>query len=387
MKLAATIVISLAILLAGGTASFVLNGYWSKPAASGVSELGKPPALEDAGGSDGEEDEGAPDLKEMIRTHQQRVVSIEASYAFGSGQGSGFLYNDLGDVVTNAHVVAGAESVMVKLSDTSLLPGQVIGIDEEKDVALIRVDGLAGEEPLQLELDKEAEVGDAVVAFGSPLGFDNTVTTGIISGLDRDLDIDNIKYRDVYQISAPITNGNSGGPLVLEASGKVIGINSAGNDQGNIGFSIPIHQVIDMLEAWSDNPDEALAAATNGANSGGTAFTEELVAEDAQYLLTFFYESINSGDYVTAYSLLGSEWQTGTTYESFREGYLYTTGAYVTDMTVVSASEESAVLDVVIEAWELEDGEPLLSYYELQYTVKPENGTLKIVSGKGQRLE
>jgi len=387
MKLAVTIVFSLALLFAGGAASFALNGYWSKTTAAGVSELGEPPALEDAGSPGEDEEEDALDLKEMIRTHQQRVVSIEASYASGAGQGSGFLYNELGDVVTNAHVVAGAESVQVKLSDTSLLSGKVIGIDEEKDVALIRVDALAGEEPLELELDTEAEVGDAVVAFGSPLGFDNTVTTGIISGVDRDLDIDNIKYRDVYQISAPITNGNSGGPLVLETSGKVIGINSAGNDQGNIGFSIPIYQVIDMLEAWSDDPDEALAAATNGAEGGGTAFTEELVAEDAQYLLSFFYESIHSGDYVTAYTLLGSEWQTGMTYESFREGYLHTTGVYVTDMSVASASEESAVLDVTVEAWELEDGEPILSYYELQYTIKPENGTLKIISGEGRRVE
>jgi len=383
MKLAITILLSVAILFAGGTTTYVLNERWSAPVAEGGSRIGEPLETEGDGNVAAPE---APDLKEMIRTHQQRVVSVEATFAYGEGQGSGFLYNELGDVVTNAHVVSGADSVKVKLSDTSLLPGKVIGIDEEKDVALVRVDALAGEEPLELEREAMAEVGDEVVAFGSPLGLDNTVTTGIISGVERDLDIDNIKYRDVYQISAPITNGNSGGPLVLESTGKVIGINSAGNDQGNIGFSIPIQQVIDMLERWSEHPDETLAAATDGGDGGDPAFTEQIVTEDAQYLLEFFYESLNAGDYVTAYSLLGSDWQTGTSYETFREGYLYTTSVYITDMTVVSASAAAAELDVTIEAWELSDGQPMLSAYRLDYIVKPENGTLKIVSGKGVKL-
>ncbi|MFD1851517.1 S1C family serine protease [Oceanobacillus bengalensis] len=196
-------------------------------------------------------------LKDVIEEAQKKVVKIElADGSFGSG----FLYNDKGDVITNAHVVAGAKDVNIITSDERTFDGVVIGISTDIDVAVVRVDGLHGQDPLPIRTEK-AEIGDEVLALGNPLGLDNTVTTGIISGIDRDLELPPYHYEDVYQISAPIAPGNSGGPLVHSESGEVLGINSAASDVGAIGFSIPIQNVLPMIKGWSDSPMTTLPGA------------------------------------------------------------------------------------------------------------------------------
>ncbi|RED89272.1 S1C family serine protease [Cohnella phaseoli] len=374
-------VISGLILASGGFAAYELNDRWSASVVHAESQLGSPDiALKE---------DAKPNLKEMIRESQKHVVSIEVALEDGTSLGSGFLYNDKGDVVTNAHVVTGALSVRVKTSDMSIHPGKVIGIDEEKDIAVVRVEALVGKEPMAVDKETKIEIGDQVMAFGSPLGLDNTVTTGIISGVDRDMDIDSTKYRGVYQISAPITHGNSGGPLVLESNGKVIGINSAGNDQGSIGFSIPYLQIAGMIEDWSLNPDEELAKQSSSLGTDAvftTGYTKETFAADAQYIVQYFYESLSSGDYVSAYSVLGSDWQTKTTYEKFREGYLNTESVTVTSSSVLSGTEKEAQISATIEAWENRDEGTVLSKYSLTYKVKLENDMVKIISGKGKKL-
>lgn len=118
--------------------------------------------------------------------------------------------------------------------------------------------GLAGVEPLVMVRKEKAEIGDEVIAIGSPLGFQNTVTTGMVSGLGRSFEIKPYTYNDLYQISAPIAPGNSGGPLVDKKTGEVLGINSAGIEESSIGFSIPIVNVLDLAEAWSKNPMKTL---------------------------------------------------------------------------------------------------------------------------------
>lgn len=104
--------------------------------------------------------------------------------------------------------------------------GTVIGIGDETDVAVVRVPDLKKVKPLIIAKSK-AETGDEILALGSPLGLENTVTTGIISGLGRSFEIAPYIYSNLYQISAPITHGNSGGPLISAETGEVIGINSA----------------------------------------------------------------------------------------------------------------------------------------------------------------
>lgn len=126
-------------------------------------------------------------LKDIIYETQKLVVMIETD---DGKQGSGFLYNDQGDLITNAHVVAGVKQVHIKTADARELDGEVIGISSETDVAVVRVAGLAGTKPLTMVRNEKAEVGDDVIAVGSPLGFQNTVTTGIISGVNRSFEIE-----------------------------------------------------------------------------------------------------------------------------------------------------------------------------------------------------
>ncbi|MEH7524865.1 trypsin-like peptidase domain-containing protein [Bacillus sp. JJ1503] len=328
-----------------------------------------------------EEEKVSTDLKEIIHNAQKLVVKIKL--ADGS-LGSGFLYNNRGDVVTNAHVVANAKEVTIMTSDAREFSGTVIGISQETDVAVVRVHGLEGTSPLKIAKDRKGEIGDEVLALGSPLGLQNTVTTGIISGVDRDLDLDPYHYEDVYQISAPITHGNSGGPLVDSKTGEVLGINSAGIEKGAIGFSIPIVSILHIIEGWSDSPMVNIPEVATGME--GYAYENEFSVEDySSYLIKYFYESLNYGDYVTAYSLLGSSWQTNLSYEKFRSGYLNTLSVTIDDLTVTSSEDKASVV-VIISAKERNNGSTNLSKYKATYEVSYENDQLKIISGKAERI-
>ncbi|MFS0725691.1 S1C family serine protease [Paenibacillus sp. 1P07SE] len=396
MKRMLSTLLCLVILLSGGGALYVLHERWSEPSLTASASLGTIEPEQDTA-------EQSPELKDLIRTHQQRVVSIQTVSPQGEGIGSGFLYNELGDIVTNAHVVAGAQQVSVRMSDTSTHRGTIIGMNIEKDIAIVRVEELAGMEPLEMDAETKADIGDEVLAFGSPLGLENTVTTGIISGVDRDLQIEQTKYVGAYQISAPITQGNSGGPLVMQSTGKVIGINSAAADTGTIGFSIPYYQVVHILEGWSANPDPSLAevpAAPPGEAPGGNpdappalpeseqepVYTEEDFLRDSKYIVGYFYESVDSGDYATAYGLLSSGWQERMSYEQFAEGYNNTLGVSVTRLEANLTSELFAEVTLLIEAVEDEDGKQVTSTYSLVYVVGIENGVVKIISGQGERV-
>jgi serine protease Do len=379
MKTWISIAVSAVILFGGAAAIYVLNDKWNDPVVEAASTLGKPGSIKSQ--------PVKADLKTIIQDDQKKVVAIEVMTYEGKGTGSGFIYNDKGDIVTNAHVVADANGIKVKASDGSLYTGKLIGINPEKDIALIRADGLSGREPLAIDVDAKIDIGDEVIAFGSPLGLDNTVTTGIISGLN----IEETSYKGLYQISAPITHRNSGGPLVLKSSGYVIGINTAGEDQGSIGFSIPIGQVNAIIENWSEHPDSALAAETSGSadanDPGGNDFTKETMSSGAEDIVRSFYDAVVGKDFVTAYSLLGSNWQTRTSYESFRKGYMYTLYVTVKNITVISADSQSAQLTAIIEATEdKQNGSTVINSYSVKYMVKSENGVLKIITGKGKKL-
>lgn len=382
MKLGLSIALTAAILLGGGGAAYALHGQWNDPVVKGASLLGKPGEAQDAL-------QTPKDLKAWIKEDQQKVVAIEATFEDGVATGSGFLYNDKGDIVTNAHVVSGATHIAVKGYDTSLHQGKLIGISVEKDLALIRVADMSGREPLEADISYKAETGDEVIAFGSPLGLDNTVTTGIVSGVDRDLEVEETSYTGLYQISAPITHGNSGGPLVLRANGKVIGINTAASSEGTIGFSIPIRQAVDLIDKWSAHPDEQLVKeSTSGEAGGASGYTKEAMATEAEYLLEDFYDSIAQQDFVTAYSLLGSDWQSKTSYEAFRKGYLNTVDVAIQKLEATSSTTESAVVAVMLEATEDVGGDEYRSStYNSTYQVGLENGILKILSGKGKKVK
>ncbi len=169
----------------------------------------------------------------------------------GTATGSGFVIDTEGHLLTNNHVVEGADRIQVKLGDSdTTYQAKVVGTDPATDLALLDVEAPAAQlHPLTLGRSGEMEVGDPVVAIGNPFGLDRTVTSGIVSALQRQIEApDGFSITDVIQTDAAINPGNSGGPLI-NAAGEVIGINSqiatGGNGSGNvgIGFAIPIDTV------------------------------------------------------------------------------------------------------------------------------------------------
>ncbi len=173
------------------------------------------------------------------------IVVSESSNAgfFGrniqQGEGSGFLIDTSGNILTNNHVIDGATSITVKLNNGQTTTGKVVGTDSVSDLALVNIDPsvVSGVAPLTLGDSSLVKIGQLAVAIGSPLGYQNTVTVGVISGLNRT--ISTSSYTGMIQTDAALNPGNSGGPL-LDANGSVIGINTAvetGSD--GIGFAVP----------------------------------------------------------------------------------------------------------------------------------------------------
>ncbi len=171
----------------------------------------------------------------------------------GTATGTGFVIDHAGHILTNAHVVNGASKIQVTLGrkDTSTpMSAEVVGKDVSTDVAVLKVNAPANElHPLALGDSSQVNVGDPVVAIGNPFGLDRTVTAGIVSALQRQIQApNNFQIDNVIQTDASINPGNSGGPLI-DASGRVIGINSQIESQsgGNvgIGFAVPINTARD----------------------------------------------------------------------------------------------------------------------------------------------
>ena len=172
----------------------------------------------------------------------------------GEASGSGFVIDKEGTIVTNAHVVGGADEVKVRFKeDGELIDAEVVGSDPSTDVAVLQVDpDDAALQPLPLGTSAGTQVGDAVVAIGNPFGYTRSVTTGIISAKARQIIAPNgFTIENVIQTDASINPGNSGGPL-LDARGRVIGINSqiaTGGSSGSVGiaFAVPVDTVKDLL--------------------------------------------------------------------------------------------------------------------------------------------
>lgn len=218
---------------------------------------------------------------EIYAKASRAVVSVEVRRGNGGGSGTGFLIDSDGTLVTNAHVVSGAETVQIRFDDDGqAVEAEVVGADVSTDLAVLQVDASAipeGVEPLRLASSADVEVGDAAIAIGYPLGLERTATSGIISGVGRQIEAPNgFSIDDVIQTDAPINPGNSGGPL-LDAAGRVIGVNSqiatAGAGGGNvgIGFAVPsdtVREVVPQLESGESIERAYLGIATGPATSG-----------------------------------------------------------------------------------------------------------------------
>src|SRR3954468_11677549 len=210
---------------------------------------------------------GGRTVSDIYKTEGRGVVFIQArgvtdsqASPFGPPQqgtatGSGFVVGKDGYILTNAHVVQGASNVQVRFTENGdFVDAQVKGRDASSDLAVLKVDpSKAKLRPIPLGNSDDEQVGDPVIAIGNPFGFTRTVTTGIVSALQRQIDAPNgFTIDHVIQTDASINPGNSGGPL-LDADGKAIGINSqiatggGGNGSVGIGFAIPINTAKKLL--------------------------------------------------------------------------------------------------------------------------------------------
>ena len=195
---------------------------------------------------------GALTVGQVYDKTYRSVVEITVDSTSGSpfgqqqqqAQGSGFVYDENGDIVTNEHVVDGASSISVRFWNGATYKAKLVGSDSSTDLAVIKVSAPASLlTPLELADSSKVAVGDPVVAIGSPFGLEGTVTSGIVSALHRAMEApNNFTINDSIQTDAAINHGNSGGPL-LNGLGQVIGINSqidseSGGSDG-VGFAIP----------------------------------------------------------------------------------------------------------------------------------------------------
>ena len=261
-----------------------LSSEAPKPDPTGLRSPGPSSGPDQSGGST--TPAGPLTVKAILAKVGPSVVDVVGYRRDGMGDGSGIIISSDGDILTNAHVVAGATRITVTTpAGTKALAARLVGADEERDVALLHVEegmaaspdgGSAGFPPAELGQSADLSVGDDVVAIGNALGLrgDPTVTRGIVSALNRAFD----KLTGLIQTDAAINPGNSGGPLV-NMDGRVVGINTAGagREAQNIGFAIPIDAAKTIAERLRSGQGPApmayLGVSTTEPTDGGPGAT------------------------------------------------------------------------------------------------------------------
>jgi putative serine protease PepD len=242
----------LALVAGGGTAGGVLAERYlaDQPATSTTSSTVATNANATVTGGDS--------LASVVKAVQPSVVTVTVDGTRSESLGSGVVISSDGLILTNNHVIDSEGTVSVRLSSGQTVPAKVVATDTTNDLALVQATGLSGLTPVTFGTNSSVAIGDTVLAFGAPLGLENTVTSGIVSAVDRSVDTGTEKLSGLIQTDAAINEGNSGGALV-DTSGHVIGINvaiaTAGqSDSGSIGvgFAIPsdtVTKVISQLKS------------------------------------------------------------------------------------------------------------------------------------------
>jgi len=226
------------------SASFAEIAQRVEPAVVNIDTVSAPQVAERGAGNSNSDDDDSDDkdgggdnpLMEMFRRQMPQRPS--------RGVGSGFIVDPKGYILTNQHVVEGATRITVRLQSGELMRGRVVGEDDETDLAVVKVETARDLPTVKLGNSDEAQVGDWVLAVGSPFGLDQTVTAGIISTRERTTPVSS-SFQRFLQTDAAINRGNSGGPLV-NMRGEVIGINSqiatSTGDYNGIGFALPSNE-------------------------------------------------------------------------------------------------------------------------------------------------
>ena len=242
-----------------GTATYALLGDGSKTVVREIVTQGEPTART-----------SATSVNAVYQKVGNGVVEINATTTTGSSnfgfggssqtqeaQGSGFVYDEHGDIVTSEHVIDGATAISIRFTNGARYKATLVGADTSTDLAVLHVDAPSDMlDPIPLGDSTALEVGDEVVAIGSPFGLEETVTSGIVSALHREITAPNqATITDAIQTDAPINSGNSGGPLLTMAA-EVVGVNaqieSASGGNNGVGFAVPsetIRTVVPQLIA------------------------------------------------------------------------------------------------------------------------------------------
>ena len=254
--------VSAALCLGVGYAA-ITNGWVTVPTSSSLTSV---KSNTSGSGSAKAKSGEAADWSAVAKEVSDSVVSIDVATSDGSAKGSGAIISDKGYIVTNNHVISGAQQIQVTLASGAVYSAKVVGTDTTTDLAVIKLDN----PPSDLKVAEFADsdnlaVGEAVMAIGNPLGYDDTATTGIVSALNRPVtvtdDDNNAIVTNAVQIDAAINPGNSGGPT-FNAAGQVIGINSSiastASSSGTagsigIGFAIPSNLVKRVTNEIIDN--------------------------------------------------------------------------------------------------------------------------------------
>jgi S1-C subfamily serine protease len=173
-------------------------------------------------------------------------------FTLPQGTGSGFIWDERGHVVTNFHVISNADRAQVTLADNTAWDAQLVGVAPEKELAVLKIETDPSRlSPIKLGSSHDLEVGQKVFAIGNPFGLDRTLTTGVISGLGRQIkSATGLPIDDVIQTDAAINPGNSGGPL-LDSAGRLIGVNTAivspTRAYAGVGFAVPVDAVNEVV--------------------------------------------------------------------------------------------------------------------------------------------
>ena len=193
-------------------------------------------------------EKAAPSVCYITTLNRQRDYWSRDITEIPSGTGSGFIWDKEGHIITNFHVLQGGQKYKVTLSDRTTWDAQIVGVEPNKDLAVLKIDVDAAHlHPIPLARSSVLKVGQAVYAIGNPFGLDQSLSTGVISALGREItSVGGRPIRDVIQTDAAINPGNSGGPL-LDSYGRLIGVNtmiySTSGASAGVGFSIPVDEV------------------------------------------------------------------------------------------------------------------------------------------------
>src|SRR6185295_3452494 len=192
--------------------------------------------------------QASPSVVNITAIGVERDLFTLNLYQIPQGTGSGFVWDTNGDIITNVHVSQNADAAQVTLADQSNWRARVVGTAPDKDLAVLRIDAPANRlHPIPIGTSKDLQVGQSVFAIGNPFGLDQTLTTGVISALNREIEsVTRRPIQGVIQSDAAINPGNSGGPL-LDSAGRLIGVNTAiyspSGASAGIGFAIPVDTV------------------------------------------------------------------------------------------------------------------------------------------------